>query len=79
MPFVDGFWYGREEGEGELHRCAEQRACEEIRESLEPRFHEFGWAITDIIRPNGCPVWLAENGEYSTVIAYCPFCGAKLP
>lgn len=55
----------------------EEHKCEVLKvELVEPKWVLYGPAIYKIIKTKHG--WVAHNGEYGTIIYFCPFCGQKL-
>lgn len=58
--------------EGDQHRCPERLQCLNADDSNAL----FGHAVTMVTKFEDR--WYAENGEYATVVRFCPFCGGRL-
>ena len=61
-----------------FHECQGLKDLKVPDEDMEDEIGVFGVgpAIFSIDRTEGG--WVAHNGEYSSVISFCPFCGKRL-
>lgn len=49
--------------------------CESIANFVDRQFSGYGHAISSITYNDEKGLWMADNGEYSTGINFCPWCG----
>ena len=62
----------------EQHTCRQMSARPKVTEEMEDeaRIQCYGPTIFSIVKTTGG--WVAHNGEYASVIDFCPFCGQRL-
>jgi len=62
----------------EQHTCRQMTTRPMVMERMEEeaQIQCYGPVIYNIVKTSGG--WLAHNGEYASVISFCPFCGQRL-
>ena len=58
-----------------IHKCKNPVKFPKI---LYKDFPWYGIAISEICYDEKLKCWIADNGEYGSPVAFCPWCGEKL-